>query len=77
MDSEFPTVCRAFEDVTPPGPELWKHAGLQPMYDFIINAIAKGAYEPDPIIPVQLEPCPFIAGVARQRYLASVKNTVG
>lgn len=61
----------------PPGPELWSHAGLQPLLDFIVGAIAKGGYEPDPLIPIQLEPCPIVAGLAKQRYLANVKNTVG
>lgn len=51
-------------------PELcWQFAQLEPYMDFVKLAIESGSLQPDPLIPVQLEPSARIAELARQRFL--------
>lgn len=47
---------------------MWKHAGLEPVVVFIQKAIEQGQFRPDPLVPVQVEPCKAIFERVRARW---------
>lgn len=47
----------------------WSFAELQPFLDFINVATQSGQFSPDPLIPVQIEPCRRVAMLAVKRAL--------
>ena len=57
-----------------PSPDIWRHADLEPLVRFIQRAIDDGVFQPDPLVPVQIEPCERAVYKARTRYLGSLKS---
>ena len=57
-----------------PSPDIWRHADLEPLVQFIQCAIDDGSFQPDPLVPVQIESCGRAVYKARDRYLGSIKS---
>ena len=36
---------------------LWKHACLEDAVAFVRKAVAQGQFQPDALVPIQIEPC--------------------
>ena len=56
----------------PMDPEIWDHAELGPLLNFLKQAAAEGTFSPDPLFPMQIRPCPEARMKARERYLNSL-----
>eukprot|EP00435_Cladocopium_sp_Y103_P017172 s3511_g4.t1 len=52
-----------------PPQQCWVHAQLEPFLDFVHEAIRSGRMQPDPLVPIQIEPSAMVAELARQRAL--------
>ena len=47
----------------------WSRAGLQPVLDLLRDAVKQGAFTPDPLIPLQIEPSPEIFDQMKTQWL--------
>ena len=47
----------------------WSRAGLQPVLDLLRDAVKQGAFTPDPLIPLQIEPSPEIFDRMKTQWL--------
>ncbi len=47
----------------------WMFAGLEPFVQLVRDAVRDGKLKVDPLVPIQVEPCPRAAKLATQRFL--------
>ena len=54
----------------------WSRAGLQPVLDLLRDAVKQGAFTPDPLIPLQIEPSPEIFDRMKTQWLQTQSKWV-
>jgi hypothetical protein len=53
----------------------WGRAGLEPVVQLLSCALREGRYKPDPLVPLQIEPCKKVFENVKRRWEKGLKDS--